>query len=157
MVTVADVNNELVGKQAPYFEALDQNGANVKLSNFVGEKVLLYFYPKDFTPGCTKEACAFRDLFFKLGGKIVVLGVSNDSVDSHKKFCEKYNLPFTLLSDPAEKIIARYNAKRLLAVKRVSYLINEAGIVEKFYDKVNPETHALEVAKDIGIDISDWK
>lgn len=144
-------SNDLVGKKAPGFEALNQDGQIVKLNDFKGQKVLLYFYPKDFTPGCTKEACSFRDLFWKLGSKIVVLGVSADSVESHKKFVEAYGLPFTLLSDPKGKMAADYQAKGALSTRRISFLLNEEGIVERFYGKVNPKTHALEVAHDVDV------
>ncbi|MBL7685205.1 MAG: peroxiredoxin, partial [Deltaproteobacteria bacterium] len=116
--------------------------------DYQGKWLLLYFYPKDSTPGCTAEACSFRDHFEDLKGKVEVLGVSHDTEKSHAKFAEKYQLPFTLLSDPNKKIIEAYGAKGFLFTKRISYLINPHGIIVKKYDKVSPRGHAAEVLED---------
>lgn len=134
-----------VGTKAPDFTLLNQNGEEISLSQYRGQKVILYFYPKDNTPGCTKQACGFAQLypdFVKKGA--VILGVSKDSVKSHKKFEEKYQLPFTLLSDPDLVAIQAYDVwkeknmygKKVMGVVRTTYLINEEGIVEKAYTKV---------------------
>ena len=134
-----------VGTMAPDFTLLNQNGEEISLSQYRGQKVILYFYPKDNTPGCTKQACGFAQLypdFVKKGA--VILGVSKDSVKSHKKFEEKYQLPFTLLSDPDLVAIQAYDvwkeknmySKKVMGVVRTTYLINEEGIIEKAYTKV---------------------
>ncbi len=134
-----------VGTKAPDFTLLNQNGEEISLSQYRGQKVILYFYPKDNTPGCTKQACGFAQLypdFVKKGA--VILGVSKDSVKSHKKFEEKYQLPFTLLSDSDLVAIQAYDVwkeknmygKKVMGVVRTTYLINEEGIIEKAYTKV---------------------
>ncbi|MFA6410687.1 MAG: peroxiredoxin [Candidatus Buchananbacteria bacterium] len=132
--------------KAPDFELLDQDGQAHRLSDFIGKWVLLYFYPKDDTPGCTKEACAFRDNIpdFSLLG-IQVIGISADTVESHKSFQEKHGLNFMLLADPEKKVISLYEAKGLVGAKRVSYLINHSGLIEKVYPKVDTQMHAKEV------------
>jgi len=124
-------------------------GRNHKLSDYRGDWVLLYFYPKDFTPGCIKEACSLRDNFEKLKGVVKILGVSADSVKSHKKFSEKYSLPFTLLSDSDRKVINLYGATGVVFAKRVSFLINSKGVIEKIYDKVDPKVHADQILSDL--------
>ena len=134
-----------VGTKAPDFTLPDQNGEARKLSDYRGQKVILYFYPKDMTPGCTKQACGFAELYpqFRERGA-VVLGISKDSVASHKKFEEKYGLPFTLLADPEKEVIQRYDVwkeKKLygkvsMGVVRTTYLIDEEGIIVKADDKV---------------------
>jgi thioredoxin-dependent peroxiredoxin len=131
------------------FSLVDQDNVLHKLSDYSSGKVLLYFYPKDDTPGCTKEACVITEMYeeFQKAG-ITVLGVSTDSPESHKKFKEKYNLPFTLLSDPKKVAIKSYGADSLLFTKRISYLI-EGGVVVKVYPKVDPATHAVEVLKEV--------
>ncbi len=130
---------------APEFELLDQNGEARRLSDYRGQKVILYFYPKDMTSGCTKQACSFRDLMPQFREKgAVILGVSRDSVASHKRFEEKYGLPFTLLSDPELNVIRAYDVwkekmsfgKPSMGVVRTTYLIDEAGIIVKAFDKV---------------------
>ena len=134
-----------VGTMAPDFTLLNQNGEEISLSQYRGQKVILYFYPKDNTPGCTKQACGFAQLypdFVKKGA--VILGVSKDSVKSHKKFEEKYQLPFTLLSDPDLVAIQAYDVwkeknmygKKVMGVVRTTYLIKEEGIIVKAYTKV---------------------
>lgn len=147
-----------IGTVAPPFSLLDQDASTHSLKQYEGKYVLLYFYPKDDTPGCTKEACMIADVykdFSKLG--IVVLGVSKDSPKSHKKFATKYNLPFTLLSDPEATTIEKYgawNEKKLfgrsfLGIERISYLINPEGKIAKVYPKVDPASHALDILKDV--------
>jgi peroxiredoxin Q/BCP len=136
--------------KAPDFELQDQNGDIHKLSDYTGQIVLVYFYPKDNTPGCTKEACSIRDVWneFQKAG-IKVFGISKDSVKSHKNFETKYNLPFTLLSDPEKKAIKPYGAEKVIGTKRISYLVDKEGVIAKVYDKVSPEAHADEILQDI--------
>jgi peroxiredoxin Q/BCP len=143
---------------APEFKLLNQDGKEICLGDFKGEKVLLYFYPKDDTPGCTKEACGFRDFRLELEAKgLKVVGISKDSVKSHKKFVEKYSLPFTLLSDESTETIKKYKAwgkKKMMGREyegtlRISYLIDEKGKILKAYEKVDTEKHAGEVLKDL--------
>ena len=138
------------GVSAPDFSLLDQDGKATSLSQFRGSYVLLYFYPKDDTPGCTKEACMIRDIYndFEKQG-IVVLGVSKDSPSSHVKFREKYELPFTLLSDPDKKVIKQYGASAGIFTRRISYLIDPKGMIARVYPKVDPASHAGEILKDI--------
>ena len=130
---------------APEFESLDQNGEARRLSDYRGQKVILYFYPKDMTSGCTNQACSFRDLMPQFREKgAVVLGVSRDSVASHKKFEATHGLPFTLLSDPELTVIRAYDVwkekknygKVTMGVVRTTYLIDENGIIVKAFDKV---------------------
>ena len=117
---------------APDFKLLDQDGKEHSLSYHHGSYVLIYFYPKDDTPGCTKEACVIRDMYkdFESNG-VKVFGISADSVESHKKFAEKYQLPFTLLSDSKKEVIKLYGADGALYTKRISYLIGPDGVIEK--------------------------
>ena len=143
-----------VGVLAPAISAKDQDGRPVTLEEYRGCKVVLYFYPKDDTPGCTKEACAFRDNFpkFNIAG-VEVLGVSIDEEGKHKKFAEKYQLPFRLVSDPAKKIVEAYGVwgqkkfmgREYMGTSRVTYLINEEGIIEHVWPKVTPDKHAEEL------------
>ncbi len=141
-----------VGEKAPDFKLPDQDGKMHSLADYAGKKVILYFYPKDNTPGCTSQACGFSQLYPQFEEKgAVVLGVSKDSVASHKKFQEKYSLPFTLLADTELQAIQAYDVwqekkmygKVSMGVVRTTYLINEAGIIVKAFDKVkakeNPE------------------
>jgi peroxiredoxin Q/BCP len=137
-----------IGTKAPDFSALDQTGKEHQLADYAGHWVLLYFYPRDNTPGCTAEACSLRDnysQFTKAG--VTILGVSSDSVTSHDKFAAKFQLPFTLLADTEKKLIKAYEAGGLF--KRISYLINPAGEIVKAYEKVKPAEHAAEVLKDM--------
>ncbi len=144
------------GVTAPPIAALDQDGKNVTLKEYLGRKVVLYFYPKDDTPGCTKEACAFRDNFpnFKKLG-IDILGVSIDTESKHKKFVDKYNLPFRLVADADKQIVEAYGVwglkkfmgREYMGTNRVTYLINEQSIIEKVWPKVNPADHAEELLK----------
>jgi peroxiredoxin Q/BCP len=135
---------------APDFSLQDDNGTAQSLKNYQGSWVLLYFYPKDDTLGCTTEACAFRDNFpFYEDIGITIIGISKDSAVSHKKFKEKYSLPFTLLSDTEGSIAKVYGADGLLGTKRISYLIDPEGTIKKSYAKVSPATHAEEVLNDL--------
>ena len=133
------------GDTAPLFTGLDQDGKEFRLADLVGKKiVLLYFYPKDFTGGCTKEACGLRDRMGDLQtNNVVVVGVSHDTVDSHKKFAEEYRLNFTLVADPDGKIIAAYDVKMpiISLSKRVSFLIGLDGKIVHVTDAMNPQTH----------------
>lgn len=131
---------------APDFTLLDQNGTEQTLSDYRGSYVLLYFYPKDDTPGCTKEACVITEMYDEFEQEnIVVIGVSKDSVKSHKKFEEKYNLPFILLADIGKAVIEMYEAGGMIGTKRVSYLINPEGKIVHVFPSVTPADHAGEV------------
>ena len=143
-----------VGTKAPAFTLQDKNGNAVSLSDFAGKKVVLYFYPKDNTPGCTRQACAFAqsyDAFRK--DDIVVIGISKDSVASHLKFAEKFDLPFVLLSDPELQTIQAYDVwqeKKLygkvsMGVVRTTYIIDEQGNIEMVMPKVKPDTNAADI------------
>lgn len=142
------------GMQAPEFTLADKDGKAVSLSDFLGKKVVLYFYPKDNTPGCTRQACAFAAAYGEFERKsAVVVGISKDSVASHEKFAEKYNLPFVLLSDPALQAIREYGVwqekklygKTSMGVVRTTFLIDEQGKILKIMPKVKPDTNAAEV------------
>ena len=145
-----------VGSKAPMFTLPDQNGEMHSLSEYVGQKVILYFYPKDNTAGCTAQACGFAELYpqFREHGA-VVLGVSKDSVNSHKKFEEKYGLPFTLLSDPSLEVIQAYGVwqeKKLygkvsMGVVRTTYLIDEQGVIVKAMGKVKASENPAQMLK----------
>jgi peroxiredoxin Q/BCP len=148
-----------VGAKAPDFATTDQDGRKVSLKDFRGKKVVLYFYPKDDTPGCTVEACGFRDNlpeFEKLN--VAVLGVSAESEASHKRFAEKYALPFTLLADADKRIVQDYGVwgekknygRTYMGTHRVTYVIDEKGKVEAVFPKVSPKTHAEELLKLLG-------
>ena len=142
------------GTQAPAFTLADKDGKRVSLSDFLGKKVVLYFYPKDNTPGCTRQACAFAAAYGEFEQKnAVVIGISKDSVSSHEKFAEKYNLPFILLSDPELQAIQAYGVwqekklygKTSMGVVRTTFLIDEQGKIMKVMPKVKPDTNAAEV------------
>lgn len=146
------------GMKAPDFALQDQYGKTVALSDFRGTKVVLYFYPKDNTPGCTRQACAFAGLYREFEKKgVKVVGVSKDSVASHVKFAEKYGLPFTLLSDPELEAIQAYGVwqeKKLygkvsMGVVRTTFIIDENGIIEKVMPKVKPDTNASEILAEL--------
>ena len=147
-----------VGMKAPNFTLNDKDGKAVSLSDFIGTKVVLYFYPKDNTPGCTRQACAFAGAYSEFKNKNVeVIGISRDSVASHVKFAKKYNLPFTLLSDPDLEAIKAYGVwqeKKLygkvsMGVVRTTFIIDENGIIEKIMKKVKPDTNAAEILAQI--------
>ena len=148
-----------VGIKAPQFTLPDKDGNMVSLSDFIGKKVVLYFYPKDNTPGCTRQACAFAGAYesFK-DNDIVVIGISKDSVASHKKFAEKYDLPFILISDKELEAIQAYGVwqeKKLygkvsMGVVRTTFIIDENGNIEKIMPKVKPDTNAAEILEYLG-------
>ena len=147
-----------VGIVAPEWKTIDQDGKTHKLSGYKGQWVLMYFYPKDDTPGCTKEACAIRDMmpdFKKL--KLKVFGISIQNAKSHKKFAEKYDLPFTLLADEDKKVVEKYDVwakkkfmgREYMGTLRVSFLIDPKGKIAKIYENVKPEIHAQEILEDL--------
>ena len=147
-----------VGDRAPDFTLTDKDGNTVTLADFKGKKVVLYFYPKDNTPGCTRQACAFAGLYGEFQKRnIEVIGISRDSVASHIKFAEKYELPFVLLSDPALEAIQAYDVwqeKKLygkvsFGVVRTTFIIDEQGRIEKIMPKVKPDTNAAEILANI--------
>ena len=143
-----------VGTKAPQFTLEDQDGKAVSLSDFAGKRVVLYFYPKDNTPGCTRQACAFAGAYEAFKAKdIAVIGISKDSVASHKKFAEKYGLPFVLLADPQLQAIGAYDVwkekklygKASMGVVRSTYIIDEQGVIAHAMPKVKPDTNAADV------------
>jgi peroxiredoxin Q/BCP len=142
------------GKKAPAFSLPDQAGTTHSLADYAGQPVVVYFYPKDDTPGCTKEACYFRDLSAEFAKKdAVILGVSPDSVESHVKFRDKFGLPFPLLADPGAEIATRYGVwkersmygKKFMGVERTTFVIGKDGTIRKVFPKVSVEGHADEV------------
>lgn len=147
------------GDKAPDFSVATNGGGRVSLADFRGKPVILYFYPKDDTPGCTKEACAFRDLYadFKKAGA-VVLGVSVDPVKAHDKFVTKYKLPFTLLADEQHEIVEAYGVwgqktfmgRKYMGTHRVTFLIDKKGVIQRIWPEVKPEEHAREVLEALG-------
>ncbi|MFN7928814.1 MAG: thioredoxin-dependent thiol peroxidase [Blastocatellia bacterium] len=145
-----------VGDKAPAFSLSDASGKTVKLADFKGKKVVLYFYPKDNTPGCTKEACGFRDDYEQTQQQnIEVIGISPDGQASHQKFIEKYVLPFTLLSDPDHAVMEKYGAwgektmygKKMQGVLRSTFVIDEQGKIAHIFRKVKTDTHSQDVLK----------
>jgi peroxiredoxin Q/BCP len=144
------------GQKAPFFEGTDQNGKTIKLSDFTGKKVILYFYPKDNTPGCTNEACNLRDNYKDLLDKgFIVIGVSPDTEKSHKGFAEKYSLPFPLIADSGKEIMTSYGAwgekkmygRTVTGVLRTTFIISEDGIIEKIIRKVDTAAHTGQIFK----------
>ena len=147
------------GTKAPGFALADKDGNIVKLEDFAGKKLVLYFYPKDNTPGCTRQACAFASLYDGFKDKdVAVVGVSKDSAASHQKFAEKYELPFVLLSDPELEAIKAYDVwqekkmygKVSFGVVRTTYVIDEKGMIEKTMPKVKPDTNAIDILEYLG-------
>ena len=147
-----------IGDKAPQFTLKDTNGSDVSLSNFLGKKVVLYFYPKDNTPGCTRQACAFAGLYQEFQKRNVeVIGISKDSVASRIKFAEKYSLPFVVLSDPERRAIEPYGVwqeKKMcgkvgMGVVRTTFIIDEEGNIEKILPKVKPDTNAAEILAEL--------
>ncbi|AKA48096.1 alkyl hydroperoxide reductase [uncultured archaeon] len=138
------------GTKAPDFESVDQNGNPVKLSDYDGKVRVVYFYPRDNTPGCTKEACNFRDNYeeYEKNG-IKVFGISVDSEKSHKNFADKYELNFTLVADKSKEISEKYGVLGVSSARRVTYLIDREGTIAHVYPKVSPKEHATEVLKKI--------
>ena len=147
-----------INQKAPAISLLDQDGKQQKLSDYLGQWVLVYFYPKDDTPGCTTEACGLRDSFPKLSKlKAKVLGISTDSVASHKKFADKYKLPFTLLADTEKAAVEKYGVwaeksmygRKYMGTLRTSFLIDPKGKIVRIYEKVKPAEHAEQVMTDL--------
>ena len=147
------------GTKAPDFTLPDQNGEMRSLADYKGRKVILYFYPKDNTPGCTKQACGFGEMYPQFEEKgAVVIGVSKDSVASHKRFEEKYDLPFTLLSDTEKEVIQAYDVwkekknygKVSMGVVRTTYLIDEEGVIIKAFDKVKAADNPAQMLEELG-------
>lgn len=147
------------GIKAPDFKLKDKDGNEVSLSDFKNKKVVVYFYPRDNTPGCTKQACAFRDNYEEFQNKdVVVIGISKDSVKSHSNFAQKHELPFILLSDPELEAIQAYDVwqeKKLygkvsMGVVRTTYIIDENGMIEKVYNKVKTDKNAGEILEYLG-------
>ena len=151
-VLMSKNNNLSIGDAAPDFVLADQNNEQHTLSEYFGNKIVVYFYPKDDTPGCTTEACSIRDNFssFEENG-IIVFGISYDSPKSHKKFAEKYNLPFTLLSDIDKSVSKLYDSAGLLMAKRNSFLIDKEGKIFKIYEGVDVSTHTQDILRDFGV------
>jgi len=148
-----------VGDTVADFSLQDANGKTVKLSDFAGKKKVIYFYPKDDTPGCTKEACGFRDLYSQIAGKgAVVIGISADPVDKHAKFRDKYQLPFILLSDPEMQVIKEFGAagekkmygKSFFGILRSTFILDSQNRVTHVFPKVKPEGHAEEILAALG-------
>ena len=142
------------GSKAPTFKLKNQNGETVSLGDYQGKRVVLYFYPKDDTSGCTKEACSFRDVFPKFGKlNAEILGVSADSVESHKKFAAKYELPFRLLSDEKKQLVEKYGVwkeksmygRKYMGIERTTFIIDDNGIIKKIFSKVKVTEHDKEV------------
>jgi len=147
-----------IGMKAPNFTLKEKNGVDVSLSDFIGKKVVLYFYPKDNTPGCTRQACAFAGAYKQFEAKgVEVIGISKDSTASHVKFAEKYNLPFVLLSDPDRIAIEAYGVwqekkmcgKVSMGVVRTTFIIDENGNIEKVMPKVKPDTNAADILAEL--------
>lgn len=147
-----------VGDKAPNFQLPDQNGKIRSLSDNLGKKVLVYFYPRDFTQGCTTEACSLRDSFPNIKNlNAVILGISKDSIQSHKKFAQKFNLPFILLADIDHKVQEKYGVwqqkkflgKTYMGTIRTSFLIDQNAKILKIYEKVKPQVHVYEVLDDL--------
>jgi peroxiredoxin Q/BCP len=162
-IPATDLETLMTGASAPNFNLPTDAGSNVSLDNFKGKTVILYFYPKDDTPGCTKESCDFRDSFARVQSKgAIVLGVSKDSVESHKKFKEKFSLPFPLVSDESGKMLEDYRVwkeklnygKKYMGIDRTTYVIdvdaNGKGTIRKAYPKVKVDGHVEEILKDLG-------
>jgi peroxiredoxin Q/BCP len=148
------------GDLAPEFKLQDQDGNWHRLADYKGKKLVLYFYPRDNTPGCTKEACNFRDNIASFNrGNTVVIGVSGDSVSSHAKFHKKYELPFTLLADPEHSMLEAYGVwqektfmgKKHMGIVRTTFILDEDGKILEIYKKVKPEVHAHEIIKLLGL------
>ena len=147
-----------VGKKAPAISLMDGEGNKRTLKEFLGKNVVIYFYPKDNTSGCTAESCDFRDAFPKFTNQnAVIIGISPDSVESHRKFSDKYKLPFILLSDEEKKVLQKYDVwqeksmygKKYMGVVRTTVIIDKKGVIRKIYPKVKVKGHVEQVAKDI--------
>ena len=145
-----------VGDTAPEINSVNQNGDTISLSQFKGKKIVLYFYPKDMTPGCTAQSCNLSENYVKLQKNgFEVLGVSCDSVERHQKFIEKYSLPFNLISDEEKKVVNDYGVwglkkfmgKEYMGINRTTFIINESGIIEEIITKVNTKDHSTQILK----------
>ncbi len=148
-----------IGDTAPEIDAVDQNGNKISLSNYKGKKVVLYFYPKDNTPGCTMQACNLRDNYSTLQAKgYVVLGVSTDSEKSHQKFIEKFELPFPLIADTEKKVVEAYGVwgpkkfmgKEYMGTNRTTFVIDENGKIENIIEKVDTKNHTAQILEGVG-------
>ncbi len=146
------------GDNAPKFELKDQDGKVHKLSDYKGKKIVLYFYPRDDTPGCTIESCEFRDSYKEIQKKgAVILGVSNDDEKSHKKFKDKYKLPFDLLADTEKKLVEEFGVfgeksfmgKKFMGIFRTTFIIDEKGKIKKVFEDVTPKGHSEEIIKEL--------
>ncbi len=149
-----------IGQKAPDFSLLNQDGKIMRLSDFKGKKVVLYFYPKDDTPGCTKESCAFRDGLDEIHASgAVVLGVSGDSVESHKKFTKKFNLNFPLLSDEKKTVLQAYGVwkekslygRKFMGIERTTFIVDEQGTIDDIFQKVKVDGHLEEVLAELDV------
>ncbi|MCX7923405.1 MAG: thioredoxin-dependent thiol peroxidase [Clostridia bacterium] len=147
-----------IGKAAPDFDLPSNKGYNITLDSLKGKKIILYFYPKDNTPGCTKEACAFRDIFSEFTERgIEVIGISKDSIKSHDKFAVKHSLPFTLLSDTDGTTVEKYGVwvekklygRKYMGIERSTFLIDENGLLEKIWENVSPDKHIGQILSHI--------
>ena len=145
-----------VGDTAPEINSVNQNGDTISLSKFKGKKIVLYFYPKDMTPGCTAQSCNLSENYVKLQKNgFEVLGVSCDSVERHQKFIEKYSLPFNLISDEEKKVVNDYGVwglkkfmgKEYMGINRTTFIINESGIIDEIITKVNTKDHSKQILK----------
>lgn len=140
-----------VGQMVKDFTLQDKDGKSISLSDFAGQKVVVYFYPKDDTPGCTTQACAFRDAYASFNErKIPVIGISKDSIDSHQKFAKKYSLPFVLLADPDGAVIDAFGVKGAFGATRATFVISESGLIEKVFEKASPDTNAADILAYLG-------
>ncbi len=140
------------GITAPNFTAKDDGGNTVSLADFEGKTVVIYFYPKDDTPGCTKQACSFRDSYSEYEDKdIVVLGVSMDNATSHQAFKDKFSLPFPLIVDTDGTLAQAYEVEGGGYAKRVTFVIDSKGVIKKVYESINTETHATDILSDLGL------
>lgn len=136
----------ITGQAAPDFTLPDGNNKQISLSDFKGRQVVIYFYPKDDTPGCTIQACAFRNAYSGfVTSDVPVIGISRDSVEAHHQFAEKYQLPFMLLSDKAGKVIEAYDVKGVFGAKRTTYIVNKEGLIQMVFEKASPDTNASEI------------
>lgn len=137
------------GDKAPEFEAEITGGKKISLSDYLGKKVVLYFYPRDMTPGCTNQACSLRDNYDEIKKKTVLFGISTDNLESHRKFTEKHNLPFPLIYDKDGKIAEKYGVKRIIGVKRTTFIIDEKGNISDVIEKVDTKNHAEQILQKI--------
>ena len=138
-----------VGDIAPAWKAANQDGKYMSSSEYAGKWLLLYFYPKDDTSGCTEEACGFRDAYASLSTRIAIVGVSADSVESHKNFSEKFSLPFTLIADPQHELIQAFGADGLLFPKRITFIIDPLNVIRKIYHGFDTKDHAVQISHDL--------